>query len=159
MAMWSLRGNWILAVNLTFVLNLAIAYGGSGVKVFVGARVIDGSGRPPIEKATIVVRDGKIEAVGNSVRPPEGAQMIDVAGRTIIPGLVNAHGHVSTQGGRQETPSDDKLAGQLSFYARHGVTTVWSLGGEGDSAVKARDSQETPALNRARIYFAGPVIV
>jgi imidazolonepropionase-like amidohydrolase len=154
---------WSAALFGFLVLGLANSAGQSGgsagVKAFVGAHVIDGSGKPPIEKATILVRDGKIEAVGASVRVPAGAQTVNVAGKTIIPGLVNAHGHFSIQGGGPDASNTENLARQLALYARHGITTVWSLGGEGEAAVKARDSQDTPALSRARIYFAGPVIV
>src|SRR5580693_5797485 len=80
------------------------------VEAFVGARVIDGTGRSALEHATILVRNGRIEAIGANVAIPAGAQRIDVAGKTIIPGLINAHGHVSD------------LA-QLGVYARYGVTT------------------------------------
>ena len=63
---------------------------------FTGARVIDGTDRAPIDNATIVVRDGRIVGVGPaaSVTIPAGAQRVSLAGKTVIPGLVNAHGHV-----------------------------------------------------------------
>src|SRR4051794_12256700 len=61
---------------------------------FIGARVIDGTGKPAMEKATVLVRNGRIEAVGPSVTVPAGVQRVDASGKTIIPGLVNAHGHV-----------------------------------------------------------------
>src|SRR6266567_3274876 len=82
---------------------------------FVGARIIDGTGKAPIETATVLVRNGRIEAVGPSVTVPAGVQRIDAAGKTIIPGLVNAHGHVGD-------------LSQLGRYARYGITTVFSLG-------------------------------
>jgi imidazolonepropionase-like amidohydrolase len=130
-------------------------------KAFVGARVIDGTGKPAIEKATIVVRDGKIQAVGANVRPPAGAQVIDVAGKTIVPGFINAHGHVTDTKGLRSDPSSytrDGILSQLGLYARYGVTTVYSLGGDGPEAFKVRDEQETTSLNRARIYVAGTII-
>jgi imidazolonepropionase-like amidohydrolase len=133
---------------LVGLLTLGLARG--DVKAFLGARLIDGSGKPPVEKATLLVQDGRVLAAGPSsaVRPPKGAPTVNFAGKTIVPGLVNAHAHAS----------EAQLAPQLDLYARYGITTVWSLGGEGDAAVKARDSQDTPALARARIHFAGPVI-
>src|SRR5438876_1053097 len=91
---------------------------------FVGARIIDGTGKTPIEKATILVRDGRIQAIGTSVSIPAGTRRLDVAGKTIIPGLINAHGHVSN-------------LDQLGLYARYGVTTVFSLGG--DKEIELRD--------------------
>jgi imidazolonepropionase-like amidohydrolase len=113
---------------------------------FVGARVIDGTGKAPRENATILVRGGRIEAVGSSVNIPAGVQRVNVAGKTIIPGLINAHGHVGQMS-------------QLGLYARYGVTTVFSLGGESEITLRdqTRSEQQTPALHRARLYIAGPI--
>ena len=55
-------------------------------KAWVGARIIDGSGRPPIEKGTLLIRGGRIEAVGKRVKLPAGVTRIDATGKTIIPG-------------------------------------------------------------------------
>jgi len=130
-------------------------------KAFVGARIFDGSGKAVIEKGTIVVQDGKIAAIGRSskVKLPKGAQTIDVSGKTLTPGLINAHGHVSDVEGKRTGASEESIARQLSLFARYGVTTVFSLGGEEEPAFKLRDAQATPSLNRARIFVAGPVIV
>ena len=67
--------------------------------VLTGARLIDGTGRPPIEQATIVIRDGRVQAVGpaTTVPIPAGAVRVDVAGKTITPGLISAHSHVALQ--------------------------------------------------------------
>src|SRR5882724_1537643 len=86
-------------------------------QAFTGARIIDGTGRPAMEKATLIVREGRIEAIGPSVKVPPGMRQTDLSGKTIIPGLINTHGHVSD-------------LSQLGLYARYGVTTVFSLGGE-----------------------------
>src|SRR6266851_8894131 len=66
------------------------------VKAFTGARVIDGTDRTPIENATILVRDGRIAAVGPAARVtvPAGSERVSLAGKTVMPGLVNSHGHV-----------------------------------------------------------------
>jgi hypothetical protein len=81
----------------------------SNAKAFLGARIIDGSGKAPMEKTNLLVRDGRIEAVGPSVKVPPGVEQIDVNGETIIPGLINTHGHVND-------------ISQLGLYARYGVT-------------------------------------
>src|SRR5690349_17673159 len=65
----------------------------SSVRAWVGGRIIDGTGRPAIENATLLIRDGQIEAVGKRVKLPAGAERIDATGKTIIPGLICAHGH------------------------------------------------------------------
>jgi len=133
----------------------------AGAKAFVGARIIDGPGKPAIENATLIVRDGRVEAVGpaSAVKPPAGAQTINLAGKFIIPGLISTHVHVSdVQGLRPPAYTDENTLRQLGVFARYGVTTVLSLGGEKEPAFKARDAQNTPSLDRARIYLAGDVI-
>ncbi|MBS1828888.1 MAG: amidohydrolase family protein [Acidobacteria bacterium] len=141
-----------LTLTLLAFLSLAAAQSNK-VTALTGARVITTPGRPA-ESATVVIRDGKITSVGKSI--PKDATVIRLSGKTIIPGLVNAHGHMGVQGGAAS--SQPSVEQQLALYGRYGVTTVWSLGGENEDAVKARASQDTPRLSRARIYFAGPVI-
>ena len=130
-------------------------------KVFAGARIFDGSGKAVIDRGSIVVEDGKIAAVGPSdkVKAPKGARTIDVSGKTITPGLINAHGHVSDVEGKRTGATEESVGRQLGVFARYGITTVFSLGGEEAPAFKLRDAQATPALNSARIFVAGPVIM
>src|SRR5262245_52134248 len=141
---------FITAVAVACVVSLAGtgAQTPAAVKAFTGARLIDGTDRAPIPDATILVRGGRIVAAGpsSSVQVPAGAERVALTGKTVIPGLINAHGHVNA-------PDRD-----LRTYAAYGVTTVFSLGGESAPHFAARDSQNTPALNRARIFVAGPVL-
>lgn len=67
-----------------------------GVVVLRGARIVTMRGDEVIEDGEIVVRDNRIEAVGRrgSVAVPEGADVIDVSGRTIVPGFVDTHAHL-----------------------------------------------------------------
>jgi imidazolonepropionase-like amidohydrolase len=131
------------------------------VLALVGAKVFDGSGSLPIEKATLIVRDGRVEAVGPDLPVPQGAERIDVRGKTIVPGLVNAHGHVGETRGLKSGPelyTRENLVAQLRLYARYGITTVMSLGGDRDEGFALRGEQEKAPLDRARLYVAGPVI-
>ncbi len=133
-----------------------------GLKAFVGARFIDGTGKPPIEDAVLVVRDGRIEAAGPSdtVKIPEGAERIDATGKTIMPGIINSHGHVGgTLGLESGHYSEENVMRQLQLNARYGVTTVVSLGDDEEAAFRLRDSQDHPSLERARIFAAGAVII
>ncbi|MGH9719994.1 MAG: amidohydrolase family protein [Bryobacteraceae bacterium] len=159
------RCTWVVAGVGVLVAGLTSASAQSGsqtrAKIFTGARLIDGTGKPAVEKASLLVRDGRVEAVSTPAKAGTGVQVVDLAGKTIIPGLVNAHAHVSDQQGTRsgaEFYTEENVARQLGVYARYGVTTLWSLGGDGPVAVKLRDSQDTPSLARARLYFAGPVI-
>ncbi len=128
---------------------------------FVGARVFDGSGAPAVEGATLLVRDGRVEAMGPGLSVPPGSERVDARGKTIVPGLINAHGHVGETRGLRSGPENytrDNVLAQLRLYARYGVTTVVSLGGDRDEGFQVRSEQERPGLERARLYVAGPVI-
>src|SRR5262249_29684178 len=133
----------------------------ASVKVFVGARIVDGAGNRAIENAVLVTRDGRVDAVGpaSAVRAPAGAQTINLSGKFIPPGLISTHVHISDlQGLRPPAYTDENTLRQLGVFARYGVTTVFSLGGEKEPAFRARDTQNTPSLDRTRIYLAGEVI-
>ena len=126
-----------------------------GLKAFTGARIIDGTGQVPIEAGVVLVRDGEIEMIGatDAIAVPADAERIDVTGKTIIPGLINTHGHVTpssyTEGGRAR-----------SAWV---VRTLWSDHRgqprcDQEVGIQLRDRQEMSELNRARLYVAGPVV-
>src|ERR1044071_3378595 len=101
--------------------------------VIDGAQVGDGTGRPPIRDAVLVIRGARIEAVGprGSVSAPKDAATIPAKGKTVIPGLINTHGHVGMTKGlksARENYTRDNVVSQLKQYARYGVTTIMSLG-------------------------------
>lgn len=151
----------ILAVTLAACGADAEA-GTASMRAFVGARLIDGSGSTPLENSVIVIDGGEIVAVGEagSVEIPSGVATIDVRGRTIIPGLINTHGHVGdVRGLRSGQYSRDNVLDQLGLYARYGVTTVVSLGDDREEGVRVRDEQAADStLDRARLFVAGPVL-
>jgi imidazolonepropionase-like amidohydrolase len=68
---------------------------GERITVLEGGRLIDGSGGTPVENAVVVIKGDRIEAVGKaeSVGIPQGADIIDVSGKTVMPGLIDAHLH------------------------------------------------------------------
>jgi imidazolonepropionase-like amidohydrolase len=132
---------------------------------FVGARVIDGRGGV-IEQGTVIVRDGRIASAGPtaSTQVPTDAVRVDVKGATIMPGVINAHGHLTSAVGMRSSPdgaSRDNLVRQLNTYAGYGVTTVFSLGEDADVAdtvLQLRNEQRNGTLNGARLFISGPVI-
>ncbi len=128
---------------------------------FTGATIIDGQGGTPIPNGVLLVRNGRVVSVGTraSVSLPEQTTIRDVSGKTIIPGFINAHGHVGDvqgiEGGHYSTQT---LLDNLALYARYGITTVVSLGGDKAAAVPLRAGRDTTSTQRARLFIAGEVI-
>ena len=142
-----------IAVSFGVVFAALLAAGRAqepAVRVFTDIRLFDGTDRAPVANAAILVRNGRIVAAGPaaSVTVPPGAERVSLAGKYVIPGLINAHGHAND------------LARDLDTYAKYGVTTVVSLGNDANAAaaIAARDAQSRPGLTRARIFTSGPVI-
>ena len=130
-----------------------------GVVALTNARIIDGTGRAPIERGTIVLANGRVSAVGPaaSVTIPAGAQRIDLAGRTIVPGFVNAHAHLNVFKDAS-LPVRADLIRRLKMYANYGVTSTVSLGStpaDELEGLKLMQEQDHAGLDRARLYTAG----
>lgn len=125
-----------------------------------GATVVDGTGAPPLANAVIVIRDGRVAAIGpaSRVRIPGGAERLDLRGKTVLPGFVNAHGHANETSGLQSGPqfnTRDNVERQLALYAHYGVTSIFSLGGDGPAGLALRDE---PARGRARLFVSGTIV-
>lgn len=156
-----------LSIFLSFILIVIIAGCKSTDQVksaftaFTGARIIDGSGSDPIEDGVLLVREGHVAAIGTKadVEIPEGAIINDISGKTIMPGIINAHGHVGNakgiEGGHY---SAENVIDNLRIYARYGVTTVVSLGDDRKEGVPMRYVNDSAATGRARLFIAGEVI-
>src|SRR6266849_9042959 len=114
--------------------------------VFEGARLIDGTGKAPRENSVIVVQGDRIAAVGalGKVKYPKGARVVDVRGRTIMPGLINAHGHVGLVAdgkNRADAYTRENILPQLVQYEQYGVTSIMALGLNRDIGYQIRDEQ------------------
>jgi imidazolonepropionase-like amidohydrolase len=146
------------------------------VTAFTNARVLTATGASGLEfvNSTMMTRDGKIASVvnaqllvidgkmvglaGDKVVPSEG-RVLDLQGKFVVPGFISAHAHVSDVNGlKSRAYTEENTRRQLGVFARYGITTVWSLGGEQAPAFALRDAQGVPTLDRARIFVAGDVI-
>src|SRR6266550_2604637 len=128
--------------------------------VLKGATLIDGTGHAPLKNAVLVIDGGRITAVGpaDKVKAPQGARVVDLNGRTIIPGLINAHGHVGLVAGGQSRADGytrENVQAQLLQYERYGVTSVLTLGLNRDLVYELRDEQRRGALPGASLFTAG----
>ncbi|MEO7136001.1 MAG: amidohydrolase family protein [Vicinamibacterales bacterium] len=116
----------------------------AAVTVFEGGRVIVGDGRV-IENASVVVDNGRITQVGASVKAPAGAARVSLAGKTLMPAIVDAHVHTST--------TAPELENDLRQRAQFGVSAALSLGLDGTQATFDQRANTVPGM--ARIFTAG----
>ena len=122
-------------------------------------RLIDGTGRPALEDASIVIGGGKIRAIGpaSRIKTPQGAQVIDLSGKTIMPGMINLHGHVGMVSGLSQDMKHytrENAVAQLRVYAQYGVTTTTSMGTDHDLILDIRDQQRRGKVSGARVFTA-----
>ncbi len=118
------------------------------VIVITNARIIDGTGAAPLERGRIVIQGDRIVRLGRveEVATPAGAEIVDVDGRTVIPGLIDLHFHIE---------NDPRLAlRQLS----HGVTAFRDPGQWNEKFEELRRTIATSGLPGPRIFTTGPHI-
>ena len=118
----------------------------ASVTAIVGGRLIDGTGKPAIENAVVILKDGKIAAAGpaSSTAVPEGAQVVDAHGKSMLPGLWEMHAHFE----------------QVEWgpiYLATGVTTARDVGNEREFIVATRDAIAAGRGIGPRLVMAGVV--
>ena len=115
----------------------------------VGARVVDGTGRAPLEAATVLIEGDKVVGIGPSATTQitPDATRIDGRGKFVIPGLVDMHVHVYTP---------DKW--HPEFFLAAGVTTVLDLGGQLHDVAAYREAVDSGDTPGPRILFTGPML-
>jgi imidazolonepropionase-like amidohydrolase len=127
---------------LTFAAAVLISTSaGAQVTVLRNATLIDGSGAAPQGSVTIVMENGRIREIGAGVAAPAGANVVDLTGKFVVPGIINGHGHVGP------APRDR----QLRQYALYGVTTTTSMAADPDDIVDYKARQKAGELRGARI--------
>ncbi|HYV65927.1 MAG TPA: amidohydrolase family protein [Myxococcales bacterium] len=151
--------NKLLLAMLCAASGTAFAQGDQAV-VLEGARLIDGTGKAPRENSVIVVQGDRITAVGvaGKVKVPKGARVVDVHGRTIMPGLINAHGHVGLVANGKNSAdayTRENIIPQLVQYEQYGVTSIMALGLNRDLGYEIRDEQRKGGVPGASLFVAG----
>jgi imidazolonepropionase-like amidohydrolase len=131
---------------------------GEPVVALTGVTVVDGTGAEPVSGQTILIRDGRIAAVGpaESVQIPAGAEVLDYAGHTVIPGLVGLHNHTfyTTSSRRAQL---DVSAPRL--YLASGVTTIRTTGSYHPYAeVNLKRAIEAGQAVGPRMHVTGPYL-
>ena len=135
-------------------------------------RLIDGTGQPARDNQVIIVRGERIEAVGDAaaIAIPDGARVVDLGGHTVMPGIVDAHAHLSIR------PDIRTLRGQLEGMEQHdamqmarivrnirvqlmsGVTSIYVVGEVHYNDIQASQAVEEGIIPGPRIYPSGNFI-
>jgi imidazolonepropionase-like amidohydrolase len=129
--------------------------------VFEGARLILGDERAPIDNGAFIVDNGLFTYVGpaGTVQVPEGTTRVNLAGKTVMPALIDAHGHMGYRRGasfRVENYTRENLIDHLQRQAYHGVAAFMSMGTERDLGMALRDElRANPQPNMALFLTAG----
>jgi imidazolonepropionase-like amidohydrolase len=138
------------------------------IRAFTGATIIDGNGGKPIANGVILIDGTKIRAVGPAARVsiPSGAERIDVSGKFIVPGLMDANVHLVPWPSwtyieflaRYENNFPAITAEAAQVALKHGFTTVFDSMGPAPPEMVVRDRINRGELEGARIFVAGDIV-
>lgn len=130
--------------------------------------LIDGTGRPARENSTVVVRDGRICYIGDdagwAAPPDEPETVLDLAGRYLIPGLIDLHVHLAMWG-QPDSRLDDELPWSVLLMLRHaqntlaaGVTSIRDVGGRHGAEFFVRRAIQAGMWAGPRMMLAGKLL-
>ena len=138
------------------------------------ARIIDGRGGPPIERAAVSVVDGRIDAIDPGAHGDAPPEAVDLDGLTVLPGLIDAHAHVSSdterspgfelpelKHGADPRPKDLRyflLANMARAFLRAGITSVRDVGSYDDEAIVLRRALELGLVDGPRLLSCGRIL-
>jgi imidazolonepropionase-like amidohydrolase len=125
--------------------------------VIANATLIDGTGAAPRANVDVLVRAGRIEAIGTGLDPAGAATRLDAAGKVVVPGLIDTHVHLDAPMVFQLTASerDQILAHTPRAFLYNGVTTVLNLSSDAEWIWRVRDDQRAGRLLAPRILATG----
>jgi len=111
--------------------------------VLEGATLIDGTGRSPVPNSVIVLEGGRIKAVGpkGNVATPAGAQVINLSGRTVLPGLIDGHVHLRDY--------------QVPMFLPYGITTIADIHNDTAWSIAEREALKSGRIKGPRLFVSG----
>jgi len=137
----------------------------SRVIVIRGVTLIDGTGRPPLANATVVVQGDRITQVTTqTATPPSGAQVIEGRGKFLIPGLIDVHVHLTGGSGTRAntqplTPQQERTGtSALHSFLYAGVTTIFDAGNQAAFIFALRDKERAGTIVSPRIFATGGTV-
>lgn len=137
----------VLSATMVLLERTAVAQSTvSGVTVITGGTLLDGTGKPPIREAVIVIEGNKFKVVGEKgkVTAPAGAKIIDASGKFILPGLFDAHIHY-----RNYVPE---------LFLAYGITSAIDMGNATDWILAQRDGIAKGKIQGPRLFVSGDAL-
>jgi imidazolonepropionase-like amidohydrolase len=140
---------------------------GEGDLALIGARLLDGTGAPPRERATVLIRNGVVSEVVDGDVAPEGYRVVAAGGRTVMPGLIDAHVHLSSL--TLPAPPRGEIAYEANVrpYAQAaasramldgGITTARDLGSNGRELFALRRAIGAQLCRGPRLLLCGQIV-
>jgi imidazolonepropionase-like amidohydrolase len=128
-------------------------------RVLTNFTLIDGTGRDAAANSAMIVTDGRIAWVGpaSALKKPAGAATLDLAGKFVMPGIMNMHGHLGNVVDFVQDPKNftrENVEKQLKQYARFGVTSMISMGSDQPLVFDIRKEQRAGRPHEARVFTA-----
>ncbi len=162
------RSITVLLTAAPLFLGCAPLYTGGDAIVLTGGLIIDGTGAPPVEDGVVVMRGGRIVGTGaaGTVEVPADATMIDVAGKTIMPGMIEGNSHVIFDG---QSNHPAYFAGRYRDYyeigARNlnaslmqGITTSRDTMDPLEEMIRLREDVESGLIAGSRLFTSGTIL-
>ena len=149
------RNSFLVCLLLLFATSLV-----AEVKVLKSFTLIDGTGRPAVPDSAMILDNGRITWVGPvaDLKTPASAQVVDLQGKYVMPGIINLHVHLGATVGLNQNEklfTPENVESDLRTYASYGVTTVLSMGTDKDSIFPIRDRQRAGRPSETRVYTVG----
>jgi imidazolonepropionase-like amidohydrolase len=160
----SVSGSLLLLLLLFAALvQQSISQSASGPVLFEGARLIIGDGSAPVENSAFLMENNRISKVGKKgqVQAPAGATRVDLTGKTVMPGIIDAHSHpgytnIKANRTEKETYTLENLIDHMKRMAYYGIAATMSLGVDrGDIPFQVRAN---PTAGAALLFTSGPGI-
>ncbi|MGC1686113.1 MAG: amidohydrolase family protein [Candidatus Acidiferrales bacterium] len=143
------------------MLALVLCAGASAqqVTVLTNVTIIDCTGSPAQHNGTVVIKGDRIQSIGAAhEHTPSSAKVIDLRGQTIMPLIINTHGHLGLTKGTSQSPAnqtDENFRHQLLRYQEYGVGAILSMGTDGKRFAEIREESRRGSLPGADVYTAG----
>lgn len=156
-----------MSVPFLLPCRLADPAPAEGTTVLVNARLFDGTGSPVRDGVSVTVTDGYIESTGDTGDTPEGARVIDIEGRFLMPGLIDCHTHLTIHTEPEPAEGEEALrsgvvghivAANLRDALRMGITTVREVGAHGDTVFEVRQAARHGAFRIPRLLISGRLV-